>query len=210
MSRWAAPPLGEGVYFKVVMFMSRAKQPGFTIVELLIVIVVIGILATVTVVAYNGVQQRANNAKTTQALGAWIKALNLYKIDNGGWPHYTVCLGEGYKYGVSGDDSSGTAQCRQSGTGVYVENSSFNTAMKLYTGGSLPTPAFITARSTDTEWRRGLEYHYGGGTGTQVYIATAFAGQFDSCPVVSGVSGSLNIWGSNTYCSYLIGATTDT
>lgn len=32
------------------------SRSGFTIVELLIVIVVIGILAAVTIVAYNGVQ----------------------------------------------------------------------------------------------------------------------------------------------------------
>lgn len=42
--------------------MSSQKQTGFTIVELLIVIVVIGILAAITIVAYNGVQQRANNS----------------------------------------------------------------------------------------------------------------------------------------------------
>jgi len=35
---------------------------GFTIVELLIVIVVIGILAAITIVAYNGIQQRATTA----------------------------------------------------------------------------------------------------------------------------------------------------
>ncbi|HET8884509.1 MAG TPA: type II secretion system protein [Candidatus Saccharimonadales bacterium] len=40
------------------------KDRGFTIVELLIVIVVIGILAAITIVAYNGVQ---NRARTTEA-----------------------------------------------------------------------------------------------------------------------------------------------
>ncbi len=33
-----------------------SKQRGFTIVELLIVIVVIGVLAAIVIVAYNGVQ----------------------------------------------------------------------------------------------------------------------------------------------------------
>jgi len=42
------------------------QQTGFTIVELLIVIVVIGILAAITIVAYNGVQSRAYDA-TVQA-----------------------------------------------------------------------------------------------------------------------------------------------
>ena len=38
--------------------MKKTKS-GFTIVELLIVIVVIGILAAITIVAYNGIQSRA-------------------------------------------------------------------------------------------------------------------------------------------------------
>jgi prepilin-type N-terminal cleavage/methylation domain-containing protein len=40
------------------------EEKGFTIVELLIVIVVIGILAAIIIVAYNGVQ---NRARTTEA-----------------------------------------------------------------------------------------------------------------------------------------------
>ena len=44
----------------------RKKQTGFTIVELLIVIVVIGILAAITIVAFNGVQQRARDAQRRQ------------------------------------------------------------------------------------------------------------------------------------------------
>ncbi|MBM3210320.1 type II secretion system protein [Candidatus Saccharibacteria bacterium] len=43
---------------------NKTKQSGFTIVELLIVIVVIAILAAITIVAYNGIQ---NRAKTSSA-----------------------------------------------------------------------------------------------------------------------------------------------
>lgn len=46
---------------------SYTALAGFTVVELLLVIVVIGILATITTVAYNGVTQRADNAKRIAA-----------------------------------------------------------------------------------------------------------------------------------------------
>ena len=46
---------------------KNLKQSGFTIVELLIVIVVIGILAAITIVAYNGIQNRSK-ATSSQAL----------------------------------------------------------------------------------------------------------------------------------------------
>ena len=37
----------------------KSPRSGFTIVELLIVIVVIAILAAITIVAFNGIQERA-------------------------------------------------------------------------------------------------------------------------------------------------------
>lgn len=50
-----------GVHAKRIL--QSTKREGFTIVELLIVIVVIAILATIGVVAYNGIQKRAVNAQ---------------------------------------------------------------------------------------------------------------------------------------------------
>lgn len=59
------------------------KWQGFTIVELLIVIVVIGILAAITIVAYNGVQSRARDTTRQQDLKAIAKLLSIYAVDNG-------------------------------------------------------------------------------------------------------------------------------
>lgn len=51
----------------------KYKQHGFTIVELLIVIVVIGVLSTIVIVAYNGIQ---NRAKASSGQAAAVQAGN--------------------------------------------------------------------------------------------------------------------------------------
>lgn len=61
-------------------------QKGFTIVELLIVVVVIAILAAITIVSFNGIQARAANSATVTALNAVAKSLELYKADTGSYP----------------------------------------------------------------------------------------------------------------------------
>ena len=68
----------------------QKNKSGFTIVELLIVIVVIAILAAVTIVAYNGVQQRARDSARYTIAKSIIKALELYKADNGSYPPHTA------------------------------------------------------------------------------------------------------------------------
>lgn len=60
-----------------------AKQNGFTIVELLIVIVVIGVLAAITVVAYNGVQKRANDSKVDTDMRNLEMAIDMARTKNG-------------------------------------------------------------------------------------------------------------------------------
>lgn len=59
----------------------RKSKSGFTIVELLIVI--IAILAAITVVAYNGIQQRAKNAKVQPDLASLQKAIIAGRINTG-------------------------------------------------------------------------------------------------------------------------------
>lgn len=62
------------------------KQLGFTIVELLIVIVVIAILAAITIVAYNGIQNRANDTTVQADLNNFAKKMGMYNADNGSYP----------------------------------------------------------------------------------------------------------------------------
>ncbi|HCH34158.1 MAG: hypothetical protein UY35_C0003G0013 [Candidatus Saccharibacteria bacterium GW2011_GWC2_48_9] len=66
---------------------ARRNTHGFTIVELLIVIVVIGILAAITIVAFNGVQQRARDSQRQSAINQFKKSLAIYKADKGVYPY---------------------------------------------------------------------------------------------------------------------------
>lgn len=61
-----------------------ADNGGFTIVELLIVIVVIGILAAITTSVFNGVQKRARDSQRAQDISAIKKSLLLYNSAHGG------------------------------------------------------------------------------------------------------------------------------
>ena len=56
---------------------------GFTVVELLIVIVVIAILAAISIVAYNGIQERARATAIADGLTKIDKAINLHAIETG-------------------------------------------------------------------------------------------------------------------------------
>lgn len=60
------------------------KQTGFTIVELLIVIVVIAILAAITIVAFNGIRQRAEDASVKTNVSQATKQLKLFAVMNTG------------------------------------------------------------------------------------------------------------------------------
>lgn len=70
-------------------------KQAFTIVELLIVIVVIAILATVTIVSYNGISNQAKESSLKSELSTLYKKAELYKTKNGSYPLTLVDLNEG-------------------------------------------------------------------------------------------------------------------
>ena len=68
------------------MVSLHRKQSGFTIVELLIVIIVIGILATLVLVTFTGVQQKARNTQRQTDIKAVASHLETYNANNAMYP----------------------------------------------------------------------------------------------------------------------------
>ena len=67
-------------------FASRVRQAGFTLIELMVVLVIIGVLAALIV---PNVLERADDARATAAktdVNNLIQALKLYRLDNQRYP----------------------------------------------------------------------------------------------------------------------------
>lgn len=65
---------------RLIKKIKRVKKRGFTVVELLIVIVVIGILAGITMVTYSGMQQRTRVATSQAEMRLVAQTSELFRV----------------------------------------------------------------------------------------------------------------------------------
>jgi prepilin-type N-terminal cleavage/methylation domain-containing protein len=158
------------------------QQTGFTIVELLIVIVIIAILAAITIVAFNGVQNRAENAKTVSAVNAYKKALHQYAIENGSYPTTgAFCLGDQY------DILNGVAGCRYS-TSVIANTAgaASRNLLKPYVGNTLPMPSTKVMTNSSGTGFVGIYFYgtsYGYTLNGEKVVALWYTIEDTTCPV---------------------------
>ena len=68
------------------MILNNNKQKAFTIVELLIVIVVIGILAAISIVSYNGIQNRARDTSVKSSASQVRTKIESWNSIKGAYP----------------------------------------------------------------------------------------------------------------------------
>ncbi len=108
------------------------KQTGFTIVELLIVIVVIAILAAITIVSYNGIQASATDARIKSAVSQVEKAVYAWSIKRGGG------IPSGGGYGSTAKNADGTCT---GGAGGWVNTASYTCSLEdmLIADNLIPT-----------------------------------------------------------------------
>lgn len=181
-------------------------QYGFTIVELLIVIVVIGILAAISIVSYNGIQDRASNASKTSAITSAIKTVELYKAASNDilpWmPSGTpgeVCIGGVDDYPAEGVFEAGECVVFTEGTSRWSirVSSDFNNSINNMLGyNSYPSGNFIPVkivRGNVTENSRGViaaDFGYG----FSLYFSTDSSSDSVVCPNGAKENNRCTIW----------------
>ncbi len=117
------------------------QERGFTIVELLIVVVVIAILAAITIVSYNGITTRANTSAAKATAATVQKKSELYNTDSGN-----------NRYPVTGSElTTAAASASYYVTGVTINFST--TALTSASGNSTVRvlKCSTTAATTNTQ-----------------------------------------------------------
>lgn len=161
---------------------QKPQRLGFTLVELLIVIVVIAILAAISVVAYNNVQIRAEKSARQSEMVAWSNIFQLYRTEHDGWPAamtvgQTYCLGTGFPIGA-GD----VARCRDynsTDTG-YPESDSVALMEQLKTVATLPTSKKVPIKEQTVGPY--VQYESGGTYDRALRITQVFPLGAGTCP----------------------------
>lgn len=132
-----------------------AKTKGFTVVELLIVIVVIAILAAISIVGFTGVQNRANDSVVQGDLASLAKQFELHRVDNGTYPSTQAGL-ESLKakvskasYLVSPDATYNLLPCFRNNSTEYVISATSKSRKRFYIGSDTGTVREYTG---DSDW----------------------------------------------------------
>lgn len=111
------------------MHTKNTSVKGFTIVELLIVIVVIAILAAITIVSYNGISSRSRQAAMQANIEQVSKSILSYRALNGSFPANLAALNDGVGT-QSPSDSKYTYT--QTGTSYCLTISSLTSSDRYY------------------------------------------------------------------------------
>lgn len=114
----------------------KLYRRGFTIVELLIVIVVIAILAAITIVAYNGITKRASDTSMRSDLRNAAAVLELDNTKNGVFPDSAAAANDG-KGLVASKNNLLTYTVKPYGYCISVANTQVSSPLRIKRGGAM-------------------------------------------------------------------------
>ena len=150
------------------------NRSGFTIVELLIVIVVIGILAAITIVAFNGIQNRGNTAAAQSSASALTKKAEAYNADKGQYPVSTANFNAVNESSLTGANITlGTPAAGTGKTTVRyeycIDGTTAPTTASAATGARITHFVFPSTLPASAD----AQYKLGTASGTQTMTCTA-------------------------------------
>ena len=147
------------IRFKKFFNLSLNPHKGFTLIELLVVISIISLLSTIAMASLNDARRKARNTQVQQEVGEWLKAIELYKDDNGGI--FPFILGSGY-IGYDGFLCLGGVHsyCQNGNSGEFStpqKNQIFKTQLSKYINTSQnpnrkPVDDKVAVYSINWEW----------------------------------------------------------
>ena len=180
--------------------LSGQKQKGFTIVELLIVIVVIAILAAITTAVYGQMQQRARNSAIINAASASLRLVRSYISSTGNYPI-----------------STNTSSCISSTSGCVVNtatigaNTTFDT--NVATIGNLPRSipmtggnqtgvlySYSTTRTYNGDAQPAIIFYWLYGTAQQCGLPDVVSGWTTGVPSTTGYTVADDTATGKTLC----------
>lgn len=94
------------------------RRPGFTLVELLVVIVIIGVLSALLLPAITGAMRTARNATVTGEINTLAQSLAAFKEKYGDYPPSRIMLSENGRYDTNGASGQPAAATVVSGNGT--------------------------------------------------------------------------------------------
>lgn len=179
--------------------MSTILRRGFTIVELLVVVVVIGILASITIVSYSGITRSAKETALKADLRSAATSITIVQADTGTYPTPSLpsdvkaSSGNTFLYTSDGSTYCLTAKSDQSNiASFYISNGGVITEGTCSGHGAIADGAFIQtvtsancpeartrvvdARDNRTYWIQKLRYGSNGVIGCWMLTNLAYAG----------------------------------
>ena len=82
---------------------NKQSQKGFSLIELVVVVSVLSILASISIPFFGGITRRARQSVAASHVDALLKAANIYKIKNGRFPNTWEEVADTYEDGYMED-----------------------------------------------------------------------------------------------------------